>query len=101
MATIRSTIGCVQDDSAIKLTQEFDAALRKLASARAAYEDEPRDPQRISALGAARTLLDEARSAMDGERRRLGLGAPWRVPPTPVDQIQPPPLWSVDHGPGV
>lgn len=83
----------------MNLSLEFDVALRELASARAAYEDEPRDPQRIAALGAARTLLDEARSAMADERRRLGLGTPWKVAPAAVERVQPPPLWSVERGP--
>ncbi len=98
-ATILRTLQGMSDGRSMKLSQEFDVALRDLSSARAAYEDEPRDPQRIAALGAARTLLDEARSAMDVERRRLGFGSPWRVVPADVERIQPPPLWSIDNGP--
>lgn len=89
----------MSDEPSIELTQEFDAAFRDLASARAAYEDEPRSPQLIAALGAARIQLDDARSAMDDERRKLGLGTPWRLVPAEVDGVRPPPLWSVDHGP--
>ncbi len=88
------------EDRSSELTLEFDHAFRNLAAARAAYEDQPRDPERIAALGAARVLLDEARTTMEDERRRLGLKPPWRVAATPVaDGLVPPPLWSVDHGP--
>ena len=87
-------------DRSSELTLEFDTAFRKLAAARGAYEDQPRDPERIAALGAARVLLDEARTTMHDERRRLGLKPPWRVAVTAVaDDLVPPPLWSVDHGP--
>lgn len=85
------------DDFAADVMQEFDAALRSLSQARIADEDEPRHPDRVTALGAARVRLDEPRAAMDDERSRLGLDAPWRVVPAPVDQVEVPPLWSVDH----
>lgn len=91
-------VATMWDDFSAEVQQEFDAALRSLSQARAAYEDEPRSPDRVAALGAARVRLDEARAAMDDERRRLGLEAPWRVVPAPVDHVEPPPLWSVDHG---
>ncbi|NNC78682.1 MAG: hypothetical protein HKN94_00900 [Acidimicrobiales bacterium] len=51
----------------------FDDALKELASSRIAYEEDPRDPQRIERLGRARVKLDESRRAMRTERERLGL----------------------------
>lgn len=88
------------DDLFSELKQDFDAAFDRLAAARIAYEDQPRDPDRIAALGAARVQLDRARAAMDDERQRLGLDPPWRVAATPVaPTVNPPPLWSIDHGP--
>ena len=54
-----------------RLTREFDAAFRALAAARIAYEDQPRDPAAIAALGAARIRLDEARAAMRPRLARL------------------------------
>ena len=92
------TLDDMPNEQATSLKLNFDKAFSALASARAAYEDEPRSSQRVAALGAARILLDDARSAMEDERRRLGLDAPWRVEPAPVDHLRPPPLWSVDHG---
>lgn len=86
------------EDHLTRLTEEFDAAFRNLTAARRAYEDEPRDPGRIDALGAARTRLDQARSAVAEERVRLGLEPPWRVQPARTDEAKAPPLWSVDHG---
>ena len=86
------------DDRSVKLTRRFDAAFRELTKARAEYEDHPRDPQRIAALGTLRIRLDDARAAMVDERRRLGLDAPQRLVPAPVDRPQPPPLWAVDFG---
>jgi hypothetical protein len=80
-----------------RLTGEFDAAFRTLAAARIAYEDQPRDPDTIAALGAARIRLDEARSAMRAERERLGLEEPWRVQAATTVGVDAPPLWSIDH----
>lgn len=82
------------------LTDDFDSAFRELAAARIAYEDEPRDPQRIAALSAARTRLEAARREMHDERTRLGIDTPWRVLPATTDEVKPPPLWSVAHGSG-
>lgn len=89
----------MSEERLIRLTNEFDAAFSDLAAARLAYEDQPRDPEMIDALGAARTHLDEARSAMHDERLRLGLEEPWRVQAAPIEGIAAPPLWSIDHGP--
>lgn len=86
------------DEHLTRLTEEFDAAFRNLAAARLAYEDQPREPGLIDALGAARTRLDHARSAVAEERVRLGLEPPWRVEPARTDGVKAPPLWSVDHG---
>lgn len=90
----------MSDEPSITLSQEFDTALRDLSSARAAYEDEPRNPERIAALGAARKRLDDARSTMDEERRRLGLGEPWRLAPATTKGGRPPPVWSITYSPG-
>jgi len=51
----------------------FDDALKELASSRIAYEEDPRDPQRIERLGRARVKLDDSRRDMRIERERLGL----------------------------
>ena len=80
-----------------QLTDEFDAAFRDLSAARVAYEDQPRDPDVVAALGTARIRLDEARAAMRAERERLGLEEPWRVEPAKVAGVDAPPLWSIDH----
>lgn len=81
------------------LTAEFDAAFGQLSAARLAYEDAPRDPALIAALGAARIRLDDARAAIDHERRKMAVPTPWRVVAAPVDTVRPPPLWSIDQGP--
>lgn len=51
----------------------FDAAFAHLSECRIAYEDDPRDPARFAALGAARAALEDARVRMNAERDRLGL----------------------------
>ncbi len=51
----------------------FDLAFGHLATCRMAYEDDPRNPDNIAALGAARISLEEARITMNAERIRLGL----------------------------
>jgi hypothetical protein len=88
------------DEPLITLSQEFDAALRDLSLARAAYEDEPRHPEQIAVLGAARKRLDDARSAMGEERQRLGLGEPWRLAPAATEGGRPPPVWSITYSAG-
>lgn len=88
------------DDLFGELKRDFDVAFDRLAVARLAYEDQPRDPDRIAALGAARAHLDQSRAAMDDERQRMRLMPPWRVTATPAAAaVNPPPLWSIDHGP--
>lgn len=57
----------------LSLDEVFEEALKELTAARVAYEDDPRDPERIARLGAARIKLEAARIAMREERRRLGL----------------------------
>jgi len=57
----------------LSLDEVFEEALKDLTSARVAYEDDPRDPNLIARLGAARVKLEKARRAMREERRRLGL----------------------------
>ncbi|MEE9415541.1 MAG: hypothetical protein V3V01_09670, partial [Acidimicrobiales bacterium] len=57
----------------LELDRAFDQAFTYLAECRIAYEDNPRDPQRIELLGAARASLEDARTAMNDERVRLGL----------------------------
>ena len=54
------------------LDHAFDMAFSHLSACRIAYEDDPRDPVHIAALGAARGALEDARTAMSDERRRLG-----------------------------
>ena len=51
----------------------FDEAFEHLMTCRAAYEDDPHDPEHFAALGAARARLEDARSHMNDERHRLGL----------------------------
>lgn len=82
-----------------ELSAEFNVALGHLSAARMAYEDAPRDPALIQALGAARIRLDDARSAIDVERRKMAVRTPWRVVPAAIDAVRPPPLWAIDHGP--
>ena len=55
-----------------ELSAEFDAAFAELAAARIAYEDDPRDPDRIARLGAARDRLEAARTAIDAVRAEMG-----------------------------
>lgn len=62
------------------LDDTFEEALSHLARCRMAYEDDPRDPNRVDALGAARIRLDDARAAMSVERERL-LRTPVPQPP--------------------
>lgn len=52
----------------------------------------------LEPLGAARVLLDDARSVASEERLRLGFGSPWRIVPAVVEQVQSP-LSSIDQGP--
>lgn len=62
----------------------FDAAFEHLMTCRAEYEANPRDESAFAALGEARANLEDARTAMNEERRRLGL--------TPRQVHVPPPL---------
>lgn len=57
----------------LSIDDVFEEALKELTAARVAYEDDPRDPDLVARLGAARIKLEEARRAMREERRRLGL----------------------------
>ena len=52
--------------------QAFDEAFQHLADCRVAWEEDPRDPACIDALGRARVALEAARKAMRAERERLG-----------------------------
>ncbi|MCP3933993.1 MAG: hypothetical protein GY708_01325 [Actinomycetia bacterium] len=73
----------------------FDDALTHLAGCRMAYDDDPRDPERVTALAAARDRLEEARKAMNAERDRLGL-SPRKLPESAVRKIEGEPmhLWQ-------
>lgn len=55
-----------------ELSEEFDAAFAELSAARIAYEDDPRDPDNVARLGAARDRLEAARKAIDAARVELG-----------------------------
>lgn len=57
----------------VALDTAFNQAFAHLSSCRTAYEDNPRDPDRFAALGAARAALEDARKEMNDERIRLGL----------------------------
>ena len=57
----------------IPFDDAFDEAFAHLMKCRQAYEDNPRDPQAFANLGAARATLEDARTKMADERRRLGL----------------------------
>lgn len=57
----------------LPLDRAFDEALEHLSACRVAWEEDPRDPDRIARLGAARAALEDARVAMNEERVRLGL----------------------------
>ena len=63
----------VDNDRLQRLDAAFDEAFEDLSRCRIEYEDDPRDPERIERLGAARIRLEEARAAMRAERQRLGL----------------------------
>lgn len=68
-----------------QLDQAFDEAFEELSDCRVAYEENPRDPERIAALGEARAKLEDARKAMRAERTRLGLE--YRVTPEVDDML--------------
>ncbi len=72
------------DPDRLPFDAAFDSAFAHLSACRVAYEDDPRDPARFAALGAAREALEEARVRMNTERERLGL-QPRKVhiPPAP------------------
>lgn len=72
-------------DALRSLDQAFDSAFAELSECRAAYEDDPRNPERIAALGEARIRLEDARKAMRAERTRLGLEL--RVTPEVDDML--------------
>lgn len=76
--------GLPMGDTRLPFDQAFDDAFAHLSECRVAYEEDPRDPKRIAALGAARVALDEARVHMRAERRRLGLEPrEVKLPPMP------------------
>lgn len=72
------------DETKLPFDLAFDEAFEQLSQCRVAYEEDPRDPARIAALGAARAQLEEARVQMRAERRRLGLEPrEVKLPPMP------------------
>ena len=64
----------------------FDDAFQHLLSCRSTYEANPRDPAAFASLGEARAKLEDARTAMNAERERLGL-APRQVNLPPVPHV--------------
>lgn len=54
------------------LDAAFDKAFDHLSECRQKFEDDPRNPDVLSALGAARAALEDARNEMREERKRLG-----------------------------
>jgi len=88
-----------QPDQESALDREFDVAFTHLSECRIAYEDDPRNPENIAALGAARIHLEDARKAMNAERVRLGL-QPRRVPTPRAARIEGEPLrtWQSSLG---
>lgn len=54
------------------LDEAFEKAFEHLSECRIAWENDPRDPACIDALGRARAALEDARTAMREERERLG-----------------------------
>lgn len=77
----------------------FDAAFAHLSECRVSYEDDPRDPARFAALGAAWAALEDARIQMNAERTRLGL-EPRRVhvPPAPHADTDGRETWQGTYG---
>lgn len=77
----------------------FDAAFTHLSTCRVSYEDDPRDPARFAALGAARASLEDARTEMNAERERLGLHPRHvHVPPMPHADTDGQSTWQGTYG---